>query len=60
MGQDSLQALLMNGRGYERYDFSDEMKFDEEMWEIVQGEYDEFENSDSFALIDSKEFQDNF
>jgi hypothetical protein len=48
----------MNGRGYERYDFSDEMKFDEEMWEIVQGEFDELENSDSFALIDGKDFQE--
>ena len=52
------RAIIMNGRGYERYDFSDEMKFDEEMWEIVQGEFDEFENSDSFALIDGKYFQE--
>ena len=53
-----LRAIIKNRRGYERYDFSDEMKFDEEMWEIVQGEYDEFENSDSFALIDGKDFQE--
>ena len=53
-----LRAIIKNGRGYERYDFSDEMKFDEEMWEIVQGEYDEFENSDSFVLIDGKVFQE--
>ena len=53
-----LRAIIKNRRGYERYDFSDEMKFDEEMWEIVQGEYDEFENSDSFALIDGKYFQE--
>jgi hypothetical protein len=52
------RAIIMNGRGYERYDFSDEMKFDEEMWEIVQGEFDELENSDSFALIDGKDFQE--
>ena len=53
-----LRAIIKNRRGYERYDFSDEMKFDEEMWEIVQGEYDEFENSDSFVLIDGKDFQE--
>ena len=52
------RAIIMNGRGYERYDFSDETKFDEEMWEIVQGEYDEFENSDSFVFIDGKVFQE--
>lgn len=53
-----LRAIIKNRRGYERYDFSDEMKFDEEMWDIVQGEYDGFENSDSFALIDGKDFQE--
>ena len=53
-----LRAIIKNRRGYERYDFSDELKFDEDMWEIVQGEYDEFENSDSFALISSKEFHE--
>jgi hypothetical protein len=53
-----LRAIIKNRRGYERYDFSDELKFDEDMWEIVQGEYDEFENSDSFALIDGKDFQE--
>ena len=52
------RAIIKNRRGYERYDFSDEMKFDEEMWEIVQDEFDEFENSDSFALIDGKDFQE--
>lgn len=51
------RAIVKKKRGYERYDFSDEMKFDEEMWEIANDEYDKFENSDSFALIDSKEFQ---
>ena len=53
-----LRAIIKNRRGYERYDFSDEMKFDEEMWEIVQGEFDELENSDSCALIDGKDFQE--
>jgi hypothetical protein len=53
-----LRAIIKNRRGYERYDFSDELKFDEDMWDIVQGEYDEFENSDSFALIDGKDFQE--
>lgn len=52
------RAVIKNRRGYERYDFSDEMKFDEEMWEIVKREYDEFENSDSFVLIDGKVFQE--
>lgn len=52
------RAIIKNRRGYERYDFSDEMKFDEEMWEIVQDEFDEFENSDSFVLIDGKVFQE--
>ena len=52
------RAIIKNQCGYERYDFSDEMKFDEEMWDIVQGEYDEFENSDSFVLIDGKDFQE--
>jgi len=54
------RAIIKNRHGYERYDFSDEAKYDEEMWEIVQGEYDEFENSDSFALIDGQEFQDKW
>ena len=43
--------------GYERYDFSDEMKYNEEMWDIVQGEYDDFEYHDSFELITPEEFQ---
>ena len=51
------RAVIKGGDKYERYDFSDEMKFDEQMWEIVQGEYDELEDSDSFALITSTEFQ---
>ena len=51
------RAVIKNKSRYERYDFSDEMKYDEAMWELVQGEYDEFENSDSFALIDPTEFQ---
>lgn len=51
------RAVIKKKRGYERYDFSDESKYDEEMWEIVQGEYDEFENSDSFELIDRDAFQ---
>ena len=54
------RAVIKSRHGYERYDFSDEAKYDEEMWEIVQGEYDEFEDSDSFALIDGQEFQDKW
>ena len=51
------RAVIKNKSRYERYDFSDEMKYDEAMWELVQGEYDEFEDSDSFALIAPTEFQ---
>lgn len=51
------RAVIKNGDKYERYDFSDEMKFDEQMWEIVQGEYDELEYSDTFALIGRDAFQ---
>ena len=51
------RAVIKNEGRYERYDFSDENKYDEQMWEIVQGEYDEFENSESFALITLNEFQ---
>ena len=51
------RAVIKKKRGYERYDFSDDSKYDEEMWEIVQGEYDEFENSDSFELTDRDAFQ---
>ena len=54
------RAVIKSRRGYERYDFSDETKYDEEMWEIVKGEYDEFEDFDSFALIDGQEFQDKW
>lgn len=51
------RAVIKNGEKYERYDFSDEMKYDEQMWEIAQGEYDELETSDSFALIGHDAFQ---
>lgn len=51
------RAVIKNRKEYERYDFSDEMKYDEEMWDIVQGEYDNFEFSDTFELITLKEFQ---
>lgn len=51
------RAVIKKKHGYERYDFSDEAKYDEEMWELVQGEYDKFENSDSFALIAPTEFK---
>jgi nitrogen fixation-related uncharacterized protein len=34
------------------------MKFDEKMWDIVKGDYDDLENTESFALIDAKEFED--
>lgn len=51
------RAVIKKGNEYERYDFSDETKYDEEMWELVEGDYDEFEKSDSFELIDRDAFQ---
>lgn len=51
------RAVIKGRHEYERYDFSDETKYNEEMWEIVKREFDKFENSDSFAIIDNKEFQ---
>lgn len=51
------RAVIMNNGEYKRYDFSDETKFDEKMWELVQGEYDQLEFSDSFSLISPNEFQ---
>ena len=51
------RAVIKKGNEYERYDFSDETKYDEEMWELVEGDYDEFENSDSFELIGRDVFQ---
>ena len=52
------RAVIMGEDGFERYDFSDELKFDPKMWDIVTGDYDQLEYSDSFELISSKEFQD--
>jgi len=52
-----IRAVIKNRMGYERYDFSDEMKYNEEMWDIVLGEYDDFEYHDSFELITPEEFQ---
>ena len=51
------RAVIKSRRKYGCYDFSDEAKYDEKMWEIVKNEFDKFETSDSFALISSKEFQ---
>ena len=51
------RAVIKNKQCFERYDFSDEMNYDEEMWNIVQGKYDQFELSDSFSLVPSNEFQ---
>lgn len=51
------RAVIKNRKGYERYDFSDELKFDDEMWNLESGEYDDFENSDSFSLISPSEFE---
>lgn len=52
------RAVIMGEDGYERYDFSDESKFDMAMWDIVTGDYDQLEYSDSFELISSETFQD--
>ena len=51
------RAVIMGEEEYERFDFSDEMKYDDEMWYIVEGEYDQLESYDSFELISSQEFQ---
>ncbi len=51
------RAVIKGRREYERYDFSDEAKYDEEMWGIVKREFDEFENSSSFALMANEDFQ---
>ena len=52
------RAVIMGEDGYERYDFFDESKFDMAMWDIVTGDYDQLEYSDSFELISSETFQD--
>jgi len=51
------RAVIMGEDGYERFDFSDESKFDMAMWDIVTGDYDQLEYSDSFELISSAAFQ---
>ena len=51
------RAVIMNKKSYERYDFSDEMEFDEDMWDIETGGYDNLEFEDSFTLISPSEFQ---
>jgi hypothetical protein len=48
----------MGEDGYERYEFFAELKFDMAMWDIVTGDYDRLEYSDSFELISSETFQD--
>lgn len=52
------RAIIMGEDGYERFDFSDESKFDMAMWDIVTGDYDQLEYSDSFELITQTAFQD--
>ena len=51
------RAVIMGEDGYERYEFSDEEKFDRGMWDIVTGDYDQLENSDSFELISQTAFK---
>ena len=51
------RAVIMGENGYERFDFSDELKFDIGMWDIVTGDYDRLEYSVSFELISSAAFQ---
>ena len=52
------RAVIMGENGYERFDFSDESKFDMAMWDIVTGDYDRLEYSDLFELITQTAFQD--
>ena len=52
------RAVIKKRGGYERYDFSDEQKFDEEMWEMEVGAIDDHEQSDSFELITPAAFQE--
>lgn len=52
------RAVIMGENGFERYDFSDELKFDVKMWDIVTGDYDRLEYEDSFELITSAVFQE--
>ena len=52
------RAVIMGEQGYERFEFFDEEKFDIGMWDIVTGDYDQLEYSDSFELITQKTFQD--
>ena len=52
------RAVIMGENGYERFEFFDEEKFDNGMWDIVTGDYDQLESSESFELISSAVFQD--
>lgn len=52
------RAVIKKRRGYERYDFSDESKLDEEMWEMELGAINDIENSESFELIPPSDFQE--
>ena len=52
------RAVIMGEDGYERFDFSDESKYDVGMWDIVEGDYDQLEYEDSFELITSAAFQE--
>ena len=51
------RAVIKKKHGYERYDFSDEEKFDLGTWDIVTGDYNQLENSDLFELISQTAFQ---
>ena len=50
------RAVIMGEDGFERYEFSDELKYDMRMWDIVTGDYDRLEDSEAFELISSTEF----
>ena len=52
------RAVIMGEHGYERFEFFDEEKFDIGMWDIVSGDYDQLEYSDSFELISQAAFQE--
>ena len=55
-----LRAIIKTERGYERYDFSDELTFDQEMWDLVEGEFDHLEDSETMELIPPSEFQERW
>lgn len=52
------RAVIKSNQGFERYDLSDETKFDQEKCGIITGTYDQKENEDSYVLISKTAFQE--